>query len=384
MRSRLPQRQKRPGRTVDPAGWLEEVLLSFADAVVVCNEHGRVVVFNQAAEELTGLARGRVMGRRCEEVFEGFPIAAAMVRRVLSTGQNESRAEETFHRPFRSIPVRVSCLAIIGASREMRGATLVICDLSRQKTLEDAARRNENLSRAGVVIAGLAHEIRNPLAGIKGAAQLLGRRLGGNSELVEYTEVIAREADRLSQLVENLLVLGAPVKPRLERLNVHALIRHVLSVMGSEFARRGVPVECRFDPSLPEVLGDSGQLTQVLLNLVRNALEAMDEPEVAGRTQRCLVVRTRLETEFRIVPADQRPRRFLRIEIVDEGRGIPERDVERLFEPFFTTKPGGTGLGLAIAYRIVAEHGGTIRAERNLPRGTCMTVSLPAAPVEVH
>jgi PAS domain S-box-containing protein len=382
MRTGSPRKRQRGRQDRDTDGWLEEVLFSFADAVVVCDNRSRVVLFNQAAEELTGLARARVLGRSGKEVFGGFPAAAEMVRRVLRTGQNESRGDETFHRALKSIPIRVSCLAVIGSNHEMHGAALVIRDLSHQRALEEAARRNESLARLGTLVAGLAHEVRNPLAGIKGAAQLLARRLKETPEVEEYTTVIVREADRLGRLVEDLLTLGAPSRPNRERINVHRLIGHVLSLMKPDVECRGLDLECEFDPSLPDICGDQEQLTQVLLNLMRNALESMDE--TVPRISPCnrIVLRTRLETDFRVVHDQHGPTRFLRIEVLDWGRGIAPSDAARVFEPFFTTKPRGTGLGLAVAYRIVAEHGGTIRAEPNPPHGTCMTVSLPVAPSE--
>jgi PAS domain S-box-containing protein len=377
-----PRRRQRGRHDPDPGGWLKEVLFSFADAVVVCDKRGRVVLSNQAAEELTGMARARAIGRPCKEVFVGFPVACEMVRRVLRSGQNESRGEETYQRAQRSVPVRVSCLAVIGPNHEMHGAALVIRDLSHQKTLEETARRNESLARLGTLVAGLAHEVRNPLAGIKGAAQLLARRAKEMPEVEEYMAIIIRETDRLGHLVEDLLTLGTPPKPKRERINVHRLIGHVLSVMRPDVERRGLALDCEFDPSLPDVCGDQEQLTQVLLNLIRNALESMDEDGPRSPLHKKMVLRTRLETDFRVVHDQLGTTRFLRIEVLDWGCGIAPADAAKVFEPFFTTKPRGTGLGLAVASRIVAEHGGTIRAEPNRPHGTCMTVLLPVAPFE--
>jgi len=380
MKPRRPRSNRaRPRPTVAAAThpW-EEVLASFTDAVIVTDEASRVVLFNQAAEELTGLPQARVVGQPCASVFTHAAVIGEMVERVQHSGQNESRGEEHLHRRSRAIPVRIACLPVWDGRDRMRGTAIVIHDLTYQKALEESARRNESLARLGTLVAGLAHEIKNPLAGIKGAAQLLQARLANRSDLHECTAVITREADRLSRLVEELLTLGAPPKPRLEPLNIHQVIQHVVSVIEGELTHRGIQLRCEFDPSLPDIRGDRFQLSQVFLNLIKNAMEAM-----AGGRQPvgdpAITISTRMETDFRILRDQRRSDKFLRVEVADHGIGVGEADLARIFEPFFTTKPRGTGLGLAISHRIVAEHGGSIRAEANHPVGTVVTVTLPVS-----
>ena len=217
-----------------------------------------------------------------------------------------------------------------------------------------------------------------PLAGIKGAAQLLDGRVEERADLRQCTAVIIREVDRLVRLVEDLLALGAPPKPRLARLNIHWVIQHVLALMGQELTQRGIQLRCEFDPSLPDVQGDDAQLSQVFLNLLKNAIEAMTAADVP-RSGATITISTRMETDFHILRERDRTGTFLRVEIADQGVGIGAEDATRVFEPFFTTKPRGTGLGLAISHRIVAEHGGIMRAMPNQPRGTVLTVTLPVS-----
>jgi two-component system nitrogen regulation sensor histidine kinase GlnL len=354
----------------------QDVLTNFTDPVVVMDRASRIVFFNPAAEELTGLPRGRVLGEPCERVFASAPLLAEMVARVQQHGQSESRGEEHLELRRRLLPVRLSCLPLWDESEMIRGTALVIHDLSYQKTLEESARRNESLARLGTLVAGLAHEVKNPLAGIKGAAQLLERRIGDEPDLREYTGVITREVDRLTRLVEDLLAVGAPPKPRLAPLNVHRVIQHVLSLIGQELTQREIQLRCEFDPSLPDIRGDDAQLSQVFLNLLKNAIDAMSGGDLP-RSGRVITVSTRMETDFHILREHDRSSKFLRIEIGDQGVGIGADDATRIFEPFFTTKPRGTGLGLAISHRIVAEHGGIMRAMPNRPRGTVLTVTLP-------
>jgi two-component system nitrogen regulation sensor histidine kinase GlnL len=359
---------------------LADVLAAFNDAVVVMDADCRVVLFNPAAEELTGLPQGRVLGEACEQVFSETPLIPEMVRRALGTGQSEARNDERLMRGRRNTPVHVTCLPLWDHPNErVTGVALVVHDLGHQKTLEDSVRRNESLARLGTLVAGLAHEVRNPLAGIKGAAQLLQAQLDQQSELTEYTTVITREVNRLSALVEDLLTLGAPPKARLAPLNIHRVIQEVTALMGPELTRSGLRMQYGFDPSLPDVMGDAAQLSQVLLNVLRNAIDAMVASGAAMAGRDAVTIGTRMETDFHIMRSEQPARTFLRVEIADQGTGIDPDTAGQMFEPFFTTKARGTGLGLAISAKIVAEHGGIIRAHPNHPVGTVITVTLPVA-----
>jgi len=359
---------------------LADVLAAFNDAVVVMDAERRIVLFNPAAEELTGMAQGRVIGERGELVFADTPLIAEMVNRALTLGQSEARSEEHLMRGRRSAPVHITCLPLWDHANDcVSGVALVVHDLGHQKTLEDSVRRNESLARLGALVAGLAHEVRNPLAGIKGASQLLQGHLAEQPELAEYTTVITREVNRLSALVQDLLTLGAPPKPRLAPINVHRVIREVLAVMQPELAHCAVRLQYGFDPSLPDVLGDDAQLSQVLHNVLRNALDAMAPSGTAPPERNTIAIGTRMETDFHILRAAERASTFLRIEIADQGKGIDPATAGQMFEPFFTTKARGTGLGLAISAKIVAEHGGIIRANSNHPHGTVITVILPVA-----
>ena len=372
----MKPRPRPPSPTGTTIHW-EDVLAGFTDAVFVMDDRTHVVLLNQAAEELIGKPQARVLDQPCGRVFARTPLVAEMTARVQETGQSESRSEEQLFRHGHPLPVRLTCLPLWEKNDRVLGTALVIHDLSYQRTLEESARRNESLARLGTMVAGLAHEVRNPLAGIKGAAQLLAARLGGDPKLNEYTGVITLEVDRLSALVEDLLTLGSPPKPRFAPLNIHRVIQHVLVVLGEELTRREIHLRCEFDPSLPDIQGDDGQLSQVFLNLLTNAMDAMTVDATARPPDDTITISTRMENDFHILRSHNRYSTFLRVEFADRGVGIEPGDAARVFEPFFTTKPRGTGLGLAISHRIVAEHGGILRAAPNPPGGTIFTVSLP-------
>ncbi|MCS6925593.1 MAG: ATP-binding protein, partial [Candidatus Binatia bacterium] len=244
--------------------------------------------------------------------------------------------------------------------------------------------------------------IKNPLAGIRGAAQLLQNRVGNDHSALEYTTVMIQEIDRLSHLLEQLLQLSAGPPPELLPVNVHKVLTDVL-LLEQETAG-GVQIQTHFDPSLPEILGDEAQLAQVFRNLIKNSLQAL-----AGQRGGLLRISTRMATDFHLVRSllaspsslaeDGRPGlkrtvlqkgsepktarlatrhgRFLVIDFADNGPGIAPEHLPRLFTPFFTTKNQGTGLGLAISQRIITQHGGRIRVESSLGQGALFHVYLP-------
>ena len=368
-----PSRQ----RTTPPPTLWQDVLTHFNDAVVVMDDATRVVLFNQAAEELIGVPQRRVLGKRCADVFHATPLITTMVKRVEQSRQGESRGEEQLNCRAKTITARLTCLPLWGDRDQLSGIALVLQDLSYKKTLEEAARRNDSLARLGTLVAGLAHEVRNPLAGIKGAAQLLKLKAGERADLGEYTDVICRETDRLSELVENLLTLGAPPRPRLERTNIHRILQQVFAVLGPELESRKIRLEAHFDPSLPDIDADPHQMSQVFLNVLKNAMDAMNGADVSPDAPVAIRVGTRIETDFHILPAQGAKGSYLRVEVADQGEGIALADAGRVFEPFFTTKARGTGLGLAISHKIVSEHGGLIRFLRNPGAGTTVAISLP-------
>src|SRR5262249_15021591 len=252
-----------------------------------------------------------------------------------------------------------ACAPVHDERGVVREAVLILHDLTLERTLDSTNRRVDRLAGLGTVALGLAHEIRNPLGGIKGAAQLLRAGLSDPAQ-VQATDIIIREVDRLDGLVEQLRSLGTPPHLQVSPQNIHRILNDVLSLQRQSPEWGAVTLRTEFDPSLPNVAGDRAQLTQVFLNLVRNAVEAL-----GGRGE--LTVATRIETRYHVRRRSHRSQ-FLSVTISDNGPGVPEHAQNDLFSPFFTTKPRGTGLGLAVCHRIVSEHGG-IMAHEPCPGG---------------
>ena len=246
------------------------------------------------------------------------------------------------------------------------GKTELILEISTIDRLLRLAReesRHDQHAASRAVIRGLAHEIKNPLGGLRGAAQLLERELPSAS-LKEYTRIIIHEADRLRNLVDRMVGPNAPLNK--QPTNIHQVMDHVRRLIRAEVTQ-GIRIEHDFDPSIPEFAADDEQLIQAVLNVARNAVQALNGAGV-------IRFRTRIERQFTI--GQKRHRLVLCAEIEDDGPGVPAELQESIFYPMVTGKPDGTGLGLSIAQDIVNKHGGTIEFTSR-PQQTVFRIYLP-------
>ena len=349
-----------------------DVLASLEDGVVVLDATGRIADLNPAAEQLLGVSNPQAIGMEVAQLGASHRNGwlGELARGTLREGAARRHGEGTLVSRSGETPVSAACAPVFDGDGGFNGAVLVLHDLSLQRTLEATASRADRLATLGTLALGLAHEIKNPLGGIKGAAQLL-RSAVTDPDLVRCTEIIVCEVERLDGLVEQLRELSVPPQLQLEPVNIHRVLNTVLGLQRQAADWGTVVLRTVFDPSLPPVRGDRAQLTQVFLNLVKNALEAL------GGTGE-LIVSTRLEAGFHIRRRSRRAR-FLTVLVEDTGPGISEEHRAQLFSPFFTTKSRGSGLGLTLCHRVVTQHGGTITHEPRPSGGACFRVTLPVS-----
>jgi two-component system, NtrC family, nitrogen regulation sensor histidine kinase GlnL len=351
----------------------EQILSSVEDGVITMDRRGNVTFFNEAAEMLTDLAASHALSLSFVRIFRKEPWLVEMIKKSLPPLQESSRGEgDLVSRWGKKVPVGVTVSPLLEADGDCLGSILLVRNLTHHKELEEDLKRADRLAMVGTLAAGLAHEIRNPLGGIKGAAQLLRRSLDPHSSLIEYTQIMTREVDRVNLLIEQLLDLSRPAKLEIVPLNIHEILEDVLLLELKTKSGPALTVKKLFDPSLPPILGDRNRLTQVFLNLVKNGYQAMNGSGT-------LTVTTRLESNRHVRGDGSRRRKFIWVEIADQGVGIKEEDLLHIFSPFFTTKNSGTGLGLAVCYWIIKEHGGIIRVESVEGKGSTFKVSLVVA-----
>ncbi len=353
----------------------ETFLSGLPDAVVGVDEAFRIILWNAAAEALTGKSARRVQGRTLKEVFPPDSSLARHLAETLRTGESRSEAEAMIDgTDGRLVAVSIVTAPLARGSGNVEAAVAVLRDLSRIRQLEEEVQRGQTLAAVGRMAVGLAHEIRNPLTAIRGAVQLLKNELGDEARWGEYTDVLLKEVDRVNRILEALLDLGRPVQLKPRPVNLHQLLERVALLAEEMAASQGVRIVRRYDPSLPPILADEDRVVSVFHNLVRNAIEAMPR---GGRVT--LTTRVSMNPLFAKVDLGTGTRQLVEVQVSDEGEGIPEALRAKIFDPFVTTKQRGLGLGLALCHRILEEHRGAIQIESAPGKGTTVSCFLPIA-----
>ena len=338
------------------------ILDALSSGIILLDEHLLIVGLNPAAENILGISQQRARGQSLLQLVDDEPEMRDILARVVATGDhyaNEMRLAPTeVYNVERVIDCRVSPL-----NTDEACLLVEITDVTRRSQI---SRENALLIQHGAgrqMIRQLAHEIKNPLGGIRGAAQLLERQLN-EAELREYTDVVISETDRLAALVDTLLGPGGP--PNKAPVNVHELLEYVVRLIEAE-EPKSIKIRREYDPGLPDINLDRDQIVQAFLNLVRNATAALDG-------QGTLTLRTRAATNFTI--GNTRHRVIASIEIEDDGPGIPGDMQDSVFYPLVTSRPEGTGLGLPAAQELLSRHGGLIEFDSR-PGRTVFFVRVP-------
>jgi len=360
-----------PSTTPRPPDF-ELVLASLLGGVIVFSADDRISFVNPSAELMLQRSGSVLVGQPASALDVTMPWLAELLKHSKSGPESSVRTEG--HIGGRA---GTDVVAVASAVRDRAGRTdgtvIVLHDLGSRQWLYDDELARTRLAELDVLVSRIAHELNNPLAGIRGAAQMLGSKLSERPELARYGEMIVRQADRMAQLIKGLLSLEAP-PPEMEALNIHRVLNDVILLAQTEAEARGVQITTTFDPSLPEVRGNNDQLQQLFLNLLKNAIAAC--PVGKGH----ITVSTRMEHRFYVETPSERVR-YIVVEIVDNGPGLDEETRAHMFTPFFSRRVGGSGLGLAIAHNIATAHKGRLAADNADTGGARLRLALPVADV---
>jgi len=320
-------------------------------AIVVLDDRNRPIYLNSAAEQFLGTSYSAALKSGFGSVFEANPFLAETIREALTTHQVMTLREVELVLAHEVVRV-ADCAITPHPEFPQARVMLELNDIERHLRISRDARINSLQMTTRQMMRGLAHELKNPLGGVRGAAQLLERELP-DERLTEYTRIILQETDRLRGLIDRML--GPSDRPHFDWVNVHEPLEQVRQLLRIEAGDRPLEWRLDYDPSLPDVWADRDQLVQVLLNLARNAVQAMREGETPNPR---LTFRTRVLRQFTI--HGKRHRLAVRIDVEDNGPGVPAELVETLFLPMVSGRPGGSGLGLSLAQTIAERHQGMI------------------------
>ena len=335
-----------------------------SSAVVLTDNALQICYLNPSAENLFAASRRKMLGRPLSSLLGinetlSTALTNALLNRWSYTGQDIHVAREhaeTLHLDCTVSPIDVDRLRLLLEFRAI--------DAKLRVTREEQMQQQQQINRE--LIRNLAHEIKNPLGGIRGSAQLLAHELN-DAQLKEFTDVIIAEADRLQDLMNRLLHSNRVMRPA--RMSLHSVLEHVAKLIHAEFA--GVRIERDYDPSLPDLTGDREQLIQAILNIVRNAAQALD-----GKGE----IRLQTRVARKVTIAKRKHRLALELRICDDGPGIAADMMHKLFVPLISGREGGSGLGLSLAHSFVDQHQGMIEVASQ-PGRTCFTVLLPVLDV---
>lgn len=349
-------------------GLARNILQSIPTGVLTVNRSGLMTAVNPAAEAVLRRSATELLGKPFESVFpEGD-----MVRMVLNGALHGSRHVDQKDLPYESgdgqtRTIRVSTAELQRDAAKPTGVLLLIKDVTEWLALERRIRTAEKLSALHTLSAGVAHELRNPLSAADLNLHLLEEELrdrGGLSpKASQYFEVLNAENRRLTAILDNFMKFARPGSVRLDEVDVRALMDHLVSLLKYEAEEKRIRLDTHVEEHLMHMLGDETQISQVLLNILVNAFQAMPQGGVCS-------------VEAGV--CEKGARDWIQITVRDTGVGIKDEELPRLFDPFFTTKSNGGGLGLAIAYRIVQDHGGTIEVASRPGGGTTVVMQFPA------
>jgi two-component system nitrogen regulation sensor histidine kinase GlnL len=349
---------------------LESMLDAVPDGVVLLDASGEVESLNSEACRILETSTEAAVGRPIEDLLGEDQSFAKLSRAVLADGRAVIEREHPVkERQGDALVIDASASPLFHGDT-LDGVALLLRDCTIQKNLRDVVSQREALASFGRIAAGIAHEIKNPLGGIRGAAEILGARTSDDKSR-SAAELIVREVDRIALLVDDFMVFTPGEDLRAAPVNIHRVLDGVLALTAHENIGANVEVERAFDPSIPDLIADADRLEQVFLNLIRNALQAM---EVDGGK---IVITTRMAFDHHLSPPNGQLGPSLIVEFADTGPGIEAAALDEVATPFFTTRPEGTGLGLAVARHWIACHEGTLRLESTPGVGTTVRIALP-------
>ena len=348
------------------ANYTDNILRSVGAGVCTLDSHGKVLTWNKAAEDITDVPADEAVGKRFPKIVDRIGISKAdkdgiigAINRVMDTGEKYLGYKQELHTiDDETVCVNMNISQLRDHVGEMLGLVIIFEDVTKEVQMENEMRRISELAAVGQLAASVAHELRNPLSSIKGAAQYLRKEYGDHVALCEFLDIIVEEVNILDKVTTEFLDFARPTKLNLRETDINDVLFRTIQFMQLAITKQKVQVEQVLAYDTPRIMADDKQLEQVFRNMILNALQAMPN---GGE----------------LVLSSEAAEDGVKVIVEDTGVGIPEEALNQIFVPFFTTKTKGTGLGLSIVQKIIENHGGRISATSVPEQGTTFEIFLP-------
>lgn len=342
--------------------WSRLALDHLPVGILIINRHRKVRIFNQTLSRFLGLEREKILGQPLLETLDDRVPENNLLLKTLATGKEfQNMKPQTVVTVSCSVACLVNTLPVRNKTGITVGAMALFSPAARLQEMENAVIKAEKLAILGQLAAGMVHEIRNPLTAIGGFLQLMQKHLQG-SPREEYIPIMLAELNHANRLISEFLQFARPGFTKRGKCSINDIIKDLVLLVESEALSRQIEIETALDNSTPKIIGDSGQLKQVFINIIKNAFDALSP---GGK----ILIKTKTlwnESE-----------NFVQISINDTGAGVDEEVIKNMFNPFFTTKENGTGLGMFTSKKIIDNHKGRIKIKSEPGKGTTVNVLLP-------
>jgi two-component system sensor histidine kinase PilS (NtrC family) len=354
----------------------DEILRHLKSGLITIDAAGRIVYFNRAAEEILGYSEDDVKGRDCREVFERrMPQLAERITRAVKFNQEDSRGLLHIQdKNERKIPVGISTSILGDREKGVRGVIAIFQDITEAVKLEERIRMSDRLAAVGELSAGIAHEIRNPLASISGSVEVLNEELSLTEENRKLLDLIIKETGRLNRILTDFLSYARIGPSLLSKVELARVVDDVIEIARKHpSSKENISIRKVFSSTTRYVLGEENQIKQIILNLLVNAMESME-----GRWGEILVTDKTLEQldQFYFKGEEPQESEWVPVAVLDQGKGIGQEQKEKIFSPFYSSKKNGSGLGLAIVQRLVNNLGGRMEFRSQKDKGSAFVVYL--------
>ncbi len=351
----------------DVRNFTESIIQSIGSGIIITEMNDCITYINRAGERMLGYSKEEVIGRPLS--LFGLKEKQSAVPSFLNNPDDLDTRKEGWmkKKDLTEFPVGFTVNNHLSFRGEKIGKIVVFRDLTNVYKMQEEILRMDRLVSLGKLSSGIAHELRNPLAGIKTTAQALGEEMAGDDSRREYLHRITKEIDRLNDLLKTFFSFAKPQNLNLVYCEIKDIINEIIPFLIREIADKGIRFVETYHPQLPKVKVDKTQMHQVFLNLFLNAIQAMPNGGELRIQANPLISSSSAESK----------QNFIKVVISDSGRGIPPHIIHKIFDPFFTTKPKGIGLGLSITYQIIKKHGGTIKVDSQWEKGTSFVINLP-------